>query len=64
MTILGMKMSRSSGIRDFIIEIVISMIILLAAITILVSPQFAYVIAILLILVAIAGLVDALSNRR
>jgi hypothetical protein len=46
-----------------IIKFVILVIILFAALAILVSPQFAQAIAIIVILLTIAGLVEGLSKK-
>jgi hypothetical protein len=40
------------------------MIVAIVAIAIMVGRQFAYAIGVILILVAIAGILDLLSNRR
>jgi hypothetical protein len=47
-----------------LLVIVFLIIILFIMVAILVSPQFAQVLAILSIFIVIAGLVAALSNRR
>jgi len=47
-----------------IIEFIISVLILLIAIALLVSPEFAYLIAILLIIAGIAALLDAIFGRK
>jgi len=47
-----------------IIEFIIGVIILLIAVAILVSPEFAYLLAILLVVIGIAALLDAILGRK
>jgi membrane glycosyltransferase len=56
----GVKVS--DAIRS-IVKFIILVIILFAALAILVSPEFAQLIAIIVVVMAIAGIIDGISRR-